>query len=70
MIYRISQITLIVKDLEKSTELMKFLFGAKEIYSSREKIHSISKEKYFLINDLWIALMEGDTNLERKREKI
>lgn len=61
MIEGLSHITLIVKDLEKSAELMKAVFDAREIYSSGEKKHSISKEKFFLIDDLWIALMEGDS---------
>lgn len=59
MIQGISHITLIVKDLDRSTNLFQTIFEAREIYSSGEDIHSRSKEKFFLINDLWIALMEG-----------
>ena len=65
MIYGISHITFIVKDLGKATKFFKEIFEAKEIYSSEDKTFSISKEKFFLINDLWIAVMEGE-----KIEKI
>ena len=60
MIYGISHITFIVKDLGKATKFFKGIFEAKEIYSSEDKTFSISKEKLFLINDLWIAVMEGE----------
>ena len=35
------------------------IFGAKEVYSSDAKSFSLSKENFFLIGDLWIAIMEG-----------
>jgi catechol 2,3-dioxygenase-like lactoylglutathione lyase family enzyme len=59
-LYGISHITFIVKDLGKATKFFKEIFEAKEIYSSEDKTFSISKEKFFLINDLWIAVMEGE----------
>lgn len=52
--------TFIVKDLDKATQFFKEVFGANEIYSSGDRMFSISKEKFFLINDLWIAVMEGE----------
>lgn len=60
LIYGISHITFIVKDLDKATKFFNEIFEAKEIYSSEDKKFSISKEKFFLINDLWIAVMEGE----------
>jgi len=60
LIYGISHITFIVKDLDKAAKFLKEIFEAKEIYSSDGKEFSISKEKFFLINDLWIAVMEGE----------
>jgi fosfomycin resistance protein FosX len=55
----ISHITLICKDIEKSSSLFSELFGAQETYSSEKKNFSISNEKFLLIGELWIALMEG-----------
>lgn len=60
LIQGISHVTFIVKDLNKSAEFFKEIFDAKEVYSSGDKMFSISKEKFFLINDLWIAVMEGE----------
>lgn len=56
----ISHITFIVKDLEKSARLFTEVLGGKEVYSSGDKTFSISREKFFLVSGVWIALMEGD----------
>jgi catechol 2,3-dioxygenase-like lactoylglutathione lyase family enzyme len=60
LISGISHITFIVKNLDKATIFFKDIFGAKEIYDSGDKKFSISKEKYFLVNNIWIAVMEGE----------
>lgn len=65
----ISHITLICKNLEKSTQLFCDLFGAVEVYSSQERKFSISREKFFLMDNLWIALMEGEP-IERSYNHI
>ncbi len=65
MIQGISHITFIVKDLDKMTKFLVSIFDAEEIYSSGEQTFSISKEKFFLINGLWIAIMEGDSLPEK-----
>lgn len=70
MIQGISHITFIVKDLEKMTKLLTAIFGAEEVYYSEEKTFSISKEKFFLINGLWIAIMEGEPLAERTYNHI
>lgn len=56
----ISHITFICGNLEKTTEMLKYIFDAEEIYSSGEKTFSLSKEKFFSIAGIWIAIMEGD----------
>jgi len=58
MISGINHITFVVKDFERTTVFLEKIFDAKEVYSS-------SAAKYFLINDLWIALNKGDALLER-----
>ena len=65
----ISHITLICKNLERSALLFTELFEAREVYSSDQKNFSLSREKFFLIGDLWVALMEGDS-LERSYNHI
>jgi len=65
MIEGISHITFVVHDLEKASSFFQDIFDAKEVYSSGEKTHSLSREKFFLIGDTWIAIMEGDSLSER-----
>lgn len=65
MIKGISHITLVVRDLEKTAALLQAIFDAKEVYSSGEKQFSISKEKFYLIGDIWLCIMEGEPLIER-----
>lgn len=69
MVEGISHMTFIVKDLEKATRFFKGVFKAKEVYSSGDDKFSISREKFFLIEDIWIAIMEGE-ELERSYNHI
>ncbi|OAI46506.1 fosmidomycin resistance protein [Gammaproteobacteria bacterium SCGC AG-212-F23] len=56
----ISHITFICRDLSKTTKMLKEIFSAEEVYSSGDKKFSISKEKFFKVANLWIAIMEGE----------
>ncbi|HAC1644413.1 TPA_asm: FosX/FosE/FosI family fosfomycin resistance thiol transferase [Listeria monocytogenes] len=70
MISGLSHITLIVKDLNKTTAFLQNIFNAEEIYSSGDKTFSLSKEKFFLIAGLWICIVEGDSLQERTYNHI
>ncbi|EAD4946660.1 FosX/FosE/FosI family fosfomycin resistance thiol transferase [Listeria monocytogenes] len=70
MISGLSHITLIVKDLNKTTAFLQNIFNAEEIYSSGDKTFSLSKEKFLLIAGLWICIMEGDSLQERTYNHI
>ena len=59
MIQGISHITFIVSDLDKMSKLLTHIFDAKEVYSSGDQTFSLSREKFFLIGSIWIAIMEG-----------
>ena len=61
----ISHITFVVKDLERMAIFLCDGLGAKEIYDSKGKNYSISREKFFLIGGIWIAVMEGEALAER-----
>ncbi len=65
MIEGISHLTFIVKDLERASTFFRTIFGAEEIYSSGDATFSLTREKFFLINGLWIAIMEGDSLTDR-----
>ncbi|EAD2801409.1 FosX/FosE/FosI family fosfomycin resistance thiol transferase [Listeria monocytogenes] len=70
MISGLSHITLIVKDLNKTSTFLREIFDAEEIYSSGNQTFSLSKEKFFLIAGLWICIMEGDSLQERTYNHI
>lgn len=65
MIEGISHLTFIVKDLERAALFFRCIFDAEEVYSSEKKTFSLSKEKFFLIGNQWIVIMEGDSLSER-----
>jgi len=61
MISGLSHITFITRDLEKMARLIVEVLGGKEIYSSAAKQFSISAEKFFMVGDVWVALMQGES---------
>ncbi|MGL5446492.1 MAG: FosX/FosE/FosI family fosfomycin resistance hydrolase [Rhabdaerophilum sp.] len=60
MISGLSHITFIVRDLDRMTRFLTGIFDAKEVYSSGDASFSRSREKFFLISDIWVAIMEGE----------
>jgi catechol 2,3-dioxygenase-like lactoylglutathione lyase family enzyme len=66
----ISHITLIVQDLERTGHLFSSVLGAEEVYASGDKTFSLSKERFFLLGGIWIAIMEGDPLSERTYNHI
>ena len=61
MIQALSHMTFIVKSLDKMENLLVHIFDARKVYDSGDKLFSLSKERFFLINDIWIAIMEGES---------
>ncbi|MBC2257300.1 FosX/FosE/FosI family fosfomycin resistance hydrolase [Listeria booriae] len=57
----LSHMTFIVHDLEKATLFFETILDAKEVYASGDETYSLSREKFFLIGDLWVAIMEGES---------
>ena len=70
MIEGISHITLIVRDLLKMKMLIETVFNGIEVYHSEKATFSLSREIFFLIGDIWIAVMEGDPASERTYNHI
>ena len=70
MIEGLSHMTFIVRDLDRMTEILTGVFDAREVYASDTKQFSLSREKFFLIGDIWIAIMEGDALPERSYNHI
>ena len=61
----ISHITLIVQNLAKTTTMLEILFDAEEVYDSQDQAHSYFPEKFFLIDGLWLAVMEDAFKIDQ-----
>ncbi|WP_088810369.1 MULTISPECIES: FosX/FosE/FosI family fosfomycin resistance hydrolase [Listeria] len=70
MIRGLSHMTFIVADLDKATLFFEKIFDAKEVYASGDQTFSLAEEKFFLIDDIWIAIMKGETPLQKTYNHI
>ncbi len=61
MISGLSHITFITNDLEEMSRAIIEVLGGEEIYDSGGRQFSISREKFFTIGNIWIAVMEGES---------
>ena len=61
MIEGLSHMTFVVRDLERMSSILEGVLGARQVYASGDDIFSVSPEKFFLLGDLWIAIMEGES---------
>lgn len=61
MIEGLSHLTFIVADLEKASSFFEKIFDAKCVYDSGNQTYSLSQERFFLIGNLWIAVMVGES---------
>lgn len=61
----VSHITFIVRDLERMARFLCEGLGAREVYDSRGRNFSLSREKFFVLGGVWIAAMEGEPPGER-----
>ncbi|WP_319519756.1 FosX/FosE/FosI family fosfomycin resistance hydrolase [uncultured Martelella sp.] len=59
MIEGLSHMTFIVSDLERMSRILEGIFDAEEVYASGSATFSHSPEKFFLIGDIWVAIMKG-----------
>jgi catechol 2,3-dioxygenase-like lactoylglutathione lyase family enzyme len=57
----LSHLTFVVRDLEKMARIVVEVLGGEEVYSSGDKTFSVSREKFFVVGGIWIAIMEGDS---------
>ncbi len=66
----LSHITFVVNDLDKMARIIVEVLGGVEVYSSRGKTFSVSKEKFFMAGGLWIAIMEGRGHTEKSYNHV
>ena len=55
----LSHATFLVADLERTARLFREGLGAREVYDSAGREHSLSREKFFLLGGVWLVAMEG-----------
>lgn len=55
----ISHLTFVVRDLDRTAQLLCAGLGAQEVYDSQGQNFSLSREKFFLLGGVWLAFMEG-----------
>lgn len=65
MIEGLSHITFIVSDLDRMEEILTTVLDARKIYDSGDRTFSISRERFFDISGIWVAIMEGDPLAEK-----
>ncbi len=61
----VSHITFIVSDVDRMARFLCEGLGAREVYDSKSKNFSISREKFFILGGAWLAAMEGVPPAER-----
>lgn len=66
----ISHITFIVRDLERMAVLLCQGLGAREVYDSGTRSHSVSPEKFFVLGGTWVAAMQGEPPTERSYQHV
>lgn len=64
MIEGLSHITLIVRDLDRMEAFLARVFDAERVYDSGDATFSLSRERFFRIAGVWVAVMEGDPPAE------
>jgi catechol 2,3-dioxygenase-like lactoylglutathione lyase family enzyme len=65
MIEGLSHITFIVRDLDRMEAFLRTVFEAERVYDSGPDTHSLSRERFFVIGGVWVAVMQGDPLGER-----
>jgi len=60
LVSALSHITLIVRDLDRMEALLTAVLGATKVYDSGAGSHSLSRERFFVVGGVWLAIMEGE----------
>lgn len=70
MIQGLSHMTFITSDLDQMEKLLTHVLNAEKVYDSGDQTFSLSEERFFLIGDIWIAIMKGDPLSEKTYNHI
>lgn len=70
MIQGLSHLTFIVRDLDRAARFFCDGLGAIEVYDSAARQFSLSPEKFFDLNGLWLVAMQGEPPAERSYRHV
>jgi fosfomycin resistance protein FosX len=60
MIEGLSHLTFIVRDLDRMENILMTVLEARKVYDSGANSFSISRERFYMVGAIWIAIMEGE----------
>jgi catechol 2,3-dioxygenase-like lactoylglutathione lyase family enzyme len=66
----ISHLTFICRDIEQMARMLVEGLGAREVYDSHAEQFSLSREKFFLLGGVWLAVMEGEPPAARSYQHV
>lgn len=66
----LSHITFIVQNLDRMQTILEKVLKAKCIYASGQNTFSLSEERFFQVDDVWIGVMKGDSLPDRSYNHI
>lgn len=66
----LSHITFIVQNLDRMQTILEKVLKAKCIYASGQNTFSLSEERFFLVDDVWIGVMKGEALSDRSYNHI
>ena len=61
----LSHITFICTDLDRMQRVLEDVLQARCVYASGADQFSLSEERFFMVGDVWVAIMKGETLHER-----
>ena len=66
----LSHLTFVVRDLDRAARFFCEGLGAREVYDSAGRDFSLSREKFFDLNGLWLVAMEGEPPAVRSYQHV
>ncbi|MEM8773609.1 MAG: FosX/FosE/FosI family fosfomycin resistance hydrolase [Pseudomonadota bacterium] len=66
----LSHITLVASDLDRMQHVLEVVLEARCIYDSGAQNYSLSPERFFLVGDVWVAVMLGEALPERSYNHV
>lgn len=63
----VNHLTFVVRDVDRTTALLVAGLGATEVYDSKDRQFSLSREKFILLGGVWLAFMQGEPSARSYR---